>query len=87
MNINAIGKYEMLGIVNAVDTALIERYGLNMLDACVTRREALTAYDEYRCPLRVADVIGCRLGIPRIDLACVESSINCTGLSGSGASS
>ena len=46
MEMNQIGKFETRTIMNAIDAALIEMYGLNMLDARIERKEALEAYNE-----------------------------------------
>jgi len=67
MNMNAIGKFEMLKIVNEFDATLIRLYGLNMLDARITRHEAMTAYSEFQCPRQAAEAAGVRRGLERID--------------------
>ncbi|WP_126445357.1 hypothetical protein [Sulfuricystis multivorans] len=46
MEMNRVGKFETLKIMNEFDQALIEKYGVNMTDAHITRYEALTAYEE-----------------------------------------
>lgn len=46
MNMNRVGKFETLKIMNEFDQALIEKYGVNMTDAHITRYEALTAYEK-----------------------------------------
>jgi hypothetical protein len=46
MNMNRVGKFETLKIMNEFDRALIEKYGINMTDAHITRYEALTAYEK-----------------------------------------
>jgi hypothetical protein len=63
MNMNNIGKFEMLKIVNEFDATLIRLYGVNMLDAAVTRFEALNAYDEVHCPRKAAEIYGQRHGL------------------------
>lgn len=63
---NAIGKFEMRNIVNEFDTTLIRLYGLSMLDARITRHEAVNAYNEFHCPRRAAEVAGIRLGLIRV---------------------
>jgi hypothetical protein len=63
MNMNNIGKFEMLKIVNEFDATLIHLYGLNMLDAAINRFEALTAYDEFQCPRKAAEIYGQRHGL------------------------
>jgi hypothetical protein len=69
MNMNPIGKFEMRTIVNQLDANLIHLYGLSMLDARITRHEALNAYSEFHCPQRAAEAIGVRRGLIRINLA------------------
>ncbi len=69
MNMNAIGKYEMLEIVNEFDATLIRLYGLNMLDARITRHEAMNVYGEFRCARQAAEAAGIRRGLVRIDAA------------------
>ncbi len=66
MDTNAIGKFEMRNIVNAFDTELIQLFGLNMLDAHITRYEAIYAYDEFRCPRKTAEAMGVRRGLTRL---------------------
>lgn len=67
MNMNQIGKFEMRAIVNEFDTTLIRLFGLNMLDARITRHEAMIAYDEFQCPRQAAEAIGARRGLTRLD--------------------
>lgn len=67
MNMNAIGKFEMLKIVNEFDATLIRLYGLNMLDARITRHEAMTTYGEFHCARRAAEAAGIRRGLVRIE--------------------
>ena len=66
MKVNAIGKYEMRGIVNEVEATLIRLFGLNLLDARVSRQEALNAYSEFQCPQRAAEALGDRRGLARL---------------------
>ena len=63
MNTNRIGKFEMLKIVNAFDAALIHLFGVNMLDAAISRHEALNAYNEVNCPRKAAEIYGLRRGL------------------------
>jgi hypothetical protein len=63
MEMNNIGKFEMLKIVNEFDATLIRLFGVNMLDAAINRFEALSAYDEFRCPRKAAEVYGLRHGL------------------------
>lgn len=63
MDMNRIGKYEMRAIVDEFDSTLIRLYGVNMLDAAITRYEALSAYAEARCPRKAAEIYGMRHGL------------------------
>lgn len=67
MNINAIGKFEMRSIVNELDAMLIDLYGLNLLDARISRYEALNVFSEFDCPRQAAEAIGARRGLVRIN--------------------
>lgn len=62
-NMNRIGKFEMRQIVNEFDSTLIRLYGMNMLDAAISRYDALDAYDEFHCPSKAAEVSGLRRGL------------------------
>lgn len=46
VTLNAIGKFEARRIIDAVDSALIRDFGINMLDAQISRYEALQAYEQ-----------------------------------------
>ena len=63
MSMNGIGKFEMRKIVNEFDSALIHLFGVNMLDAAITRQDALNAYNEVQCPRKAAEIYGQRLGL------------------------
>ena len=63
MDMSRIGKYEMLKIVNEFDATLINLFGVNMLDAAITRHEALCACEEVRCPRKAAEIFGLRRGL------------------------
>lgn len=63
MNMNDIGKFEMRLIISEFDATLIRVYGVNMLDADISRHEALNAYSEVRCPRKAAELSGLRLGL------------------------
>lgn len=63
MTLNNIGKYEMREIVNEFDATLIRLFGLNMLDADISRYQALDAFNEFHCPRKAAEVIGNRRGL------------------------
>jgi hypothetical protein len=60
MDMNRIGKYEMRAIVDEFDATLIRLYGVNMLDAAVTRYEALAAYAETHCARKAAEIYASR---------------------------
>lgn len=66
MDMNKIGKFESLRIVNEFDSALIELFGINMTDARVTRYEALASYDETGCARKAAENLGKQRGMTRI---------------------
>lgn len=61
---NKIGKFEMRQIIDEFDTTLINLFGVNMLDAGITRQSALMAYAEVNCPRMAAENYGRRLGLP-----------------------
>lgn len=63
MDMNNIGKYEMLKIVNEFDATLIRLYGVNMLDAALSRYEVLGVCNEFDCPRKAAEVYGLRHGL------------------------
>lgn len=63
---NKIGKFESLSIVNAIDRALIDRFGINLTDARVTRYDALAAYAETGNAVGAADLIGVQSGLSRL---------------------
>lgn len=44
---NSVGKFESRRLISAFDKELIEAYGMNMLDAKVTRQEAVDAMIEF----------------------------------------
>ena len=69
MNMNKVGKFEGLRIVNEFDKALIELYGINMTDARITRYEVLSSYDETGCPRKSAQNFGLSKGIPPLEQA------------------
>jgi hypothetical protein len=66
MDINKVGKFEALKIVNEFDNALIELYGINMTDARITRYEALSTIEETRCVRKAAELFGAQRGMPRL---------------------
>lgn len=63
MNINRVGKFEALKIVNAFDQALIDMYGINMTDAHITRYDVLTVYEKTGCPQKAAELFGQQRGL------------------------
>ncbi len=67
MTMNAIGKFAMRQIINEIEATLIKLYGFNLLDAHITRHEALNAYREFQCPRRAGEMIGIRCGLHRAD--------------------
>jgi len=66
MNINRVGKFEALKIVNAFDQALIDMYGINMTDAHITRFDVLTAYEKTGCPIKAVELFGEQRGLTRV---------------------
>jgi hypothetical protein len=63
MNLNRVGKFEALKIVNEFDKALIEMYGVNMTDAHITRYEVLASYEETGSAKKAAEIFGSQRGI------------------------
>jgi hypothetical protein len=66
MNMSKVGKFESLKIVNELDRALIDLYGINMTDARITRYEALASYEENGCAIKAAEMLGKKRGIARV---------------------
>lgn len=66
MNINKVGKFEALKIVNEFDSALIELYGINMTDARITRYEVLATIEETHCVRKAAERFGAQRGMARL---------------------
>lgn len=66
MTMNPIGKFEMRSIVSEFESTLIRLYGVNMLDAAITRHEALMCYGEFHCARTAAVVCGQRKGLAPI---------------------
>ena len=66
MEINHIGKFEMREIIKEFDSALISLYGANMLDASISRQDALNAYSEVHCPRKAAELCAERRGLARL---------------------
>ncbi|TRZ89693.1 MAG: hypothetical protein D4R84_17425 [Rhodocyclaceae bacterium] len=64
MEMNRIGKFEVRRIVNEIDSILIGSYGVNMLDAKITREEALRAFDETGTTRQAAELCASRHGLP-----------------------
>lgn len=67
MNVNKVGKFETLKIVNEFDSALIEMFGINMTDARITRYEVLSSIEENCCARKAAERFGLQRGIPLIN--------------------
>lgn len=63
MNMNPIGKFEMSAIVREFDDTLIRLFGVNMLDAAISRHEAISAFNEFQCPRKAAEISGRRRGL------------------------
>lgn len=63
MNMNKIGKFESLKIINEVDKALIELFGINITDAHITRYEVLSAYEKTGCARKAAEMFGHQRGL------------------------
>jgi hypothetical protein len=63
MDMNHIGKFEMLKALNEFDAALIRLFGVNMLDAAISRYEALGICNVYNCPSKAAEMYGLGHGL------------------------
>jgi len=66
MTMNSIRKFEMRSIVSEFEDTLIRLYGVNMLDAAITRHEALVIYGEFKCARTAAAICGLRKGLSLI---------------------
>lgn len=66
MEMNNIGKFESLKIINEFDKALIELYGINMTDARITRYEVLASYSEAGSATLAAERFGRERGMTRL---------------------
>ncbi|MCX7898251.1 MAG: hypothetical protein N2441_10315 [Rhodocyclaceae bacterium] len=66
MDMNRVGKFEVRPLIDAFDRALIELYGKNMLDAQISRYEALAAIEEIGDSRQAAEVLGARKGLVRL---------------------
>ncbi|MCX7173991.1 MAG: hypothetical protein NT159_08705 [Proteobacteria bacterium] len=64
MEMNRVGKFETRRIINEIDAVLIASYGVNMLDAKITREEALRAFNEAGSTRQAAELCASRHGIP-----------------------
>jgi hypothetical protein len=62
MEMNRIGKFEMRQIVKDFDATLIRLFGVNMLDADISRVEAINAYNDFHCPHKAAEYFGRQRG-------------------------
>ncbi|MFA6310070.1 MAG: hypothetical protein WCV99_01630 [Sterolibacterium sp.] len=65
MEMNRVGKFETRRIVNEIDAVLIASYGVNMLDAKITREEAMRAFNEAGSARQAAELCASRHGIAR----------------------
>ncbi len=63
MDMNRIGKFEMRQIVSEFDATLIRLYGVNMLDAAISRYEALQAFNDFLCPRKAAEALALKRGL------------------------
>lgn len=63
MDMTRIGKFEMRKIVNDFEATLIRLFGMNMVDAAISRLEALNAYNDFQCPHKAAEFYGLRRGL------------------------
>jgi len=62
MEMNRIGKFESRRLINEFDAELIRRYGMNMLDASISRFEALCACQALGSPGKAAEFFAARCG-------------------------
>ena len=60
MNFNGIGKFDMCEIIREFDATLMHLFGVNMLDAAISRQDALNAYSEVHCPRKAATMLADR---------------------------
>lgn len=63
MEMNRVGKFETRRIINEIDAVLIASYGLNMLDAKITREEAMRAFNETGSTRQAAELCASRHGL------------------------
>jgi len=63
MSINRVGKFEARKLIEEFDKALIERFGVNMSDAQITRWDALSAIEEAGDTTKAAELLGTRKGL------------------------
>ena len=63
MSINRVGKFEARKLIEEFDKSLIERFGVNMSDAGITRLDALTAIEETGSTPKAAELLGIRKGL------------------------
>lgn len=66
MNMNRVGKFESLKILNEIDRTLIDRYGINMTDAGITRFEVLAAYEKAGSAAKAAELLAEQCGFKPI---------------------
>ena len=63
MDMNSIGKFEMRTVISEFDSTLIRLAGVNLLDAQISRFDALNAYSAVHCSRKAAELSGLRLGL------------------------
>lgn len=63
MEMNKIGKFEMREIIKEFDATLMRLYGVNMLDADISRHDALSAYSEVNDVVQAAELCAKRRGL------------------------
>lgn len=68
MEMNRVGKFETRRIVNEIDAVLIASYGVNMLDAKISREEAMRAFNEAGSTREAAELCASRHGIARLQV-------------------
>lgn len=63
MEMNKIGKFEMREIIKEFDATLVRLYGMNMLDADISRHDALSAYSEVNDAAKAVELCAQRRGL------------------------
>lgn len=57
------GKLQIRAILSEFDKTLMEKYGVNMLDAKIDRAVAIDAFHQTGCPVKAAELCASRLGL------------------------